>query len=190
MESETAAPGDVLEGFRSYLHLLARLHLDPRLRPKLDPADVVQQTLLEAYRDREQRRGQTRPQTAAWLRQILVRNLANLVRDHSRACRDVNRERSLEASVSDASQRLEAWLAADQSSPSEQADRNEQLLRLAQALETLPEAQREVVLLRHCRGWSLAAISEHTGRSASAVAGLIHRGLKQLREQLGAIDGS
>ena len=80
-------------------------------------------------------------------------------------------------------------LAADQSSPSEQADRNERILRLARALEALPETQREVVLLRHCHGWSLAAISEHTGRSASAVAGQIHRGLKQLREQLGATDG-
>ena len=110
--------------------------------------------------------------------------LANVVRDLGRDRRDVNRERSLEAAAAESSARLEAWLAAEQSSPSQQAERNEQALRLADALTQLPEAQREVVLLRHCHGWSLADISRQLGRSPSAVAGLLHRGLRQLRALL------
>jgi DNA-directed RNA polymerase specialized sigma24 family protein len=48
----------------------------------------------------------------------------------------------------------------------------------------LPEVTREVVMLRHFHGWALADIARHVGRSAPAVAGLLHRGLAQLREQL------
>src|SRR5262249_53309463 len=98
--------------------------------------------------------------------------------------RDLARERSLEAALDASSARLEGWLAADQSSPSQQAQRNEQALALAGALAHLPEAQREALVLQHWHGWTLAQIAEHLGRSKVAVAGLIKRGLQQLRTQL------
>jgi RNA polymerase sigma-70 factor (ECF subfamily) len=171
-----------LERFRSYLHLLARLHLDPRLGRKMDPSDVVQQTLLQAHQARGQFRGRESGELAAWLRQILARNLAHAVRDLGRAKRALQRERSLEAVLENSSARLEAWLAAEQSSPSGQAQRNEHALLLSEALEALPEAQREALVLQHWKGWSLAEIGRHLGRSPEAVAGLIKRGLKQLRK--------
>lgn len=165
-----------LEQFRDYLSLLARLRLPAQIQGKLDPSDVVQQTLLEACQDLDRCQGWNSAQQAAWLRRILLRNLANAVRDLGRARRDVSRECSLEAAA-----QLGAWLAAEESSPSDHAERNEQALRLAQALTALPEAQREAVVLRHLQGWSLADISRQLGRSAAAVAGLLHRGLDQLR---------
>jgi RNA polymerase sigma-70 factor (ECF subfamily) len=174
--------GQAPERFRAYLRLLARLHLDPRLRGKLDPSDVVQQTLVQAYQARDQFRGHSDGELAAWLRQILARNLAMAARDFARGKRDVARERSLEAALAQSSSRLEVWLAADQSSPSAGAVRNEQARRLADALEQLPEAQREALVLQHWHGWSLAQIGEQLGRSPEAVAGLIKRGLKQLRQ--------
>jgi RNA polymerase sigma-70 factor (ECF subfamily) len=64
-----------LEHFRSYLHLLARLQLDPWLRGKLDSSDVVQQTLLKAHANIGQFQGQTEEELAAWLRQILANHL-------------------------------------------------------------------------------------------------------------------
>src|SRR3954470_22167833 len=77
---DESARGQMLELFRDYLRLLARLELDRRLRGKADPSDLVQETFLEAHRDFPQFRGGTEPELAAWLRQILARNLANLVR--------------------------------------------------------------------------------------------------------------
>jgi RNA polymerase sigma-70 factor, ECF subfamily len=173
-----------LDGFRAYLRLLARVQLGPRWQGKLDPSDVVQQALLQAVQGLEQFRGRSDPELAGWLRQILARTLTNAIRDLGREKRDPARERSLEAAVEQSSARLEAWLADGQSSPSERAERNEQLLRLATAIEALPEAQREAVVLHHLQGETLDAVAERLDRSAAAVAGLIKRGLKTLRQQL------
>src|SRR5919197_6686515 len=117
MDHPGGAEGRTLERFRAYLRLLARLHLDPRLRGKLDPSDVVQQTLLQAYQALDQFRGRSEGELAAWLRQILARCLVNAVRDFGRAKRDVGLERSLQAALDASSARLEAWVAAEQSSP-------------------------------------------------------------------------
>ena len=76
------------------------------------------------------------------------------------------------------------WLAADQTSPSQAAERNEELLRLADALAALPEPQREVVVLKHLRGWELQRIAGHIGRTVPAVASLLRRGLEELRHRL------
>jgi RNA polymerase sigma-70 factor (ECF subfamily) len=178
------APEPTLDRFRNYLLVLARTRLETRLQGKLDASDVVQQTLLEAYQGLAQFRGQSIAQQAAWLRQILARNLANAGRDLGRAKRDVGRERSLEAALDESASRLEGWLVADQSSPSQQAVRHERALRLSEVLATLPEAQREAVVLRHLQGLSLAEIGDRLGCKPTAVTGLLHRGLKNLRKQL------
>jgi RNA polymerase sigma-70 factor, ECF subfamily len=182
----TDSEGQILERFRPYLLLLARLQLDPRLRGKLDASDIVQQTFLQAHQALAGFRGSSDAERMAWLRQILARCLGHAVRDHGRDKRDVGQERSLQAAVDDSSLRLEAWLAADQSSPSQRADRNEQVLRLAGALAELPEAQREALVLHYWQDWTVIDIGRHMERSTTAVAGLLKRGLKQLRSLLGA----
>jgi len=184
MAQAAEQPGLALERFRNYLCLLARLQMDQRLQGKLDPSDLVQQTLLRAHQALGQFRGRTPAEQAAWLRQILANTLANAARDFGRAKRNAALERSLEAALDESSARLEAWLAADQSSPSEVAERGEQLLRLADRLARLPELQREILLLRHCEGWSLGEIANHLGRTRASVASLLRRGLKDLRDLL------
>jgi RNA polymerase sigma-70 factor (ECF subfamily) len=177
--------GRALERYRAYLMLLARLHLDDRLRNKLGPSDVVQQTLLKAHQARGQFRGTTEAEWAAWLRRILARTLADAARDLGRDKRDATRERSLDEALDASSAGLHAWVAAEQTSPSGQAIHNEQVLRLAEALADLPDLQREVVVMKHCQGRSLAEIADLLGRTVPSVASLLRRGLQGLRERLG-----
>jgi RNA polymerase sigma-70 factor (ECF subfamily) len=174
------APAEDFERFRSYLRLLAQLDLDPRLQGKLDLSGVVQQTLLEAHQGRGAFGGKDDDALLGWLRQILARNLLDEVRQLKRVKFDATLDRSLDES----SARLEAALAAEQSSPSERASRNEELLRLAAALEKLPADQQAAVVRHHLQGVPLAEVASELGRSKSAIAGLLHRGLTRLRDLL------
>jgi RNA polymerase sigma-70 factor (ECF subfamily) len=185
MTPPTESDGSSLERFREYLHLLARLQLDARFRGKLDVSGVVQQTLLEAHQARERLQDQSDDQKAAWLRKILSNNLADEIRKLRRQKHDVRRECSLEKTLEDSAARLGDWLAAQQSSPSRRAQRQEQTTLLLRVLAELPEAQREAVVRHHLQQQPLSEIAQHLGRSPLAVAGLLHRGLKKLRELLG-----
>jgi RNA polymerase sigma-70 factor (ECF subfamily) len=189
MPKECTIEAQHLEQFRAYLRLVARLHFHPALRAKLDPSDVVQQTLLQAYQALENFRGRSDAELAAWLRQALARNLMHALRDFRRDRRNIDRERSLDAALDASSAHLEQFLAAsDTASPSEHAQFNEEALQLAEALEKLPEAQREALVLRHWHGWSLAEIGAHLGRTPAAVASLIKRGVQGLRLHLDPAD--
>jgi len=188
--SDAAEAGEwPLERYGDYLRLLARLQLDPRLRGKLDASDVVQQTLLQAHEHRDQFRGRSEAEWIGWLRTILANTLAGAVRRFSAEARDLGRELSLEAGLEESSGRMEAWLAADQSSPSERASRSEQLVRLARALACLPPDQQRVVELHHLKGRTVAEIAADLDRSKPAVVGLLFRGLKKLHALLGEPGG-
>jgi RNA polymerase sigma-70 factor (ECF subfamily) len=174
----------LLESYRDYLRLLARLQLNPRLQAKLDASDVVQQVILQAHASRAQFRGRTEAEWLGWLRAILANALAAATRRFSAEARDLGRERSLEAELELSSSRLEGLLAADQSSPSERAVRCEELLRLAHAMNRLPEDQRRVVELHHLKGLPVADVAQRMGRTRPAVVGLLFRGLNKLRQLL------
>jgi len=186
MEPDAAEPDPGLEKFRAYLDLLVRHRLDDRLKGKLDASGVVQQTLYEAHQGWKDFRGTSEAEVAAWLRRILARNLADEVRKLAAGKRDLARERSLEQAVERSSANLAAWLAQQQSSPSQQAVRHEQMLELATALARLSEDQRTAIELHHLEGYSLAEVGHHMQRSKEAVAGLLFRAMKQLRTLLPA----
>jgi RNA polymerase sigma-70 factor (ECF subfamily) len=181
-KSATGHGNEDFQQFRSYLYLLARAHLGPRHGIRLDPSDIVQQSLLDAHQNQDQFRGATDAERMAWLKQILANNLADAVRGLARAKRDVSRERPLDGQVGDSFTRVEGWLAAIQSSPSQRAVRSEELLRLADALTNLLEPQREAIVLHHLQGLALAEVGQKLHKTPAAVAGLLHRGLKRLRE--------
>jgi RNA polymerase sigma-70 factor (ECF subfamily) len=181
---DTDVSGPSLERFRHYLSLLARAQLGAAYRGKLDASDIVQQTLLDAHEKLSQFKGHTTSEMAAWLRQILARNLADVHRDFGREKREIARERSLNVELDQSSARLEQWLEAVQTSPVERVDKNEQLLRLAAALAQLPEPQRTAIELHHLHGFSLTDTAQQLERTEASVAGLLRRGLARLRELL------
>jgi RNA polymerase sigma-70 factor (ECF subfamily) len=172
-----------LERYREYLRLLARLQLDVRLRGKLDPSDVVHDALLKAYQDLDNFQWRSEAELVAWLRTILANTLTDAARKYLTGARDVNREQSLQA-MEESSARLEQFLVAGGPSPVERAERQEELLRLAEALTTLAEDQREAVELKHLGGYKVSEVAERMGRSEGAVLMLLKRGRARLRERL------
>ena len=155
------ALGKVLEAARQYLVSIARQELDPDLRAKNSPSDLVQETFVEAQRDFGQFQGATDAELLAWLRQIVIRTAGHARRDHLDAGkRDLAREQPTETL---------AELADSASTPSAEAMRHEQAARLAAALARLPEDMQHVLLGRHVDGLSHAAIAEQLGRTPAAV---------------------
>jgi RNA polymerase sigma-70 factor (ECF subfamily) len=174
--------GTRLERYRGYLGFLARLHLEPRYRSLIDPSDLVQQTLLSAYQNWDQCRAESEAQRRAWLRAILVHQIADVARQsgHLPMVDHEALSRALEHSAT----RLEAWVQADTPSPSNMAIQHEQSLLLAEAVSSLPPDQQTAIELHHLHGLTVPEICDHMGRSPAAVAGLLRRGLKALRERL------
>ena len=179
------ALGQLLELYRGYLALLARLQIGRRLRGKADPADLVQDTFLAAHEHWERFRGTTEAELLAWLRRILAAKTADLMRSFlGSQRRDVRLERDLAAELDQSSQILDNGLLARQDSPSQQAARREQGVILAVALDRLPEDYREVLILRHLEGLSFPEVGERMGRSADALKKLWTRALDRLRLSL------
>jgi RNA polymerase sigma-70 factor (ECF subfamily) len=178
--AEESVPFEALDArYRGYLLFLAQSHVEPELHARLDVEGVVQQTLLEAWQSAPSRAG-----WSAWLRRLLANNLGDELRKLRADKRDVDRERSLEADLTASSDRLADFLAVDQSSPSARLAREERSLSVATALDRLPVAQRDALILQHWHGWTLAEIGAHMQRTPAAVAGLLKRGLRQLRNEL------
>jgi RNA polymerase sigma-70 factor (ECF subfamily) len=183
---EGAALGRLLEAYRNYLTLLARLQVGRRLQGKVEESDLVQETFLEAHRDFARFRGATEGELMGWLRQILASNLADAVRRyHGTSRRNVRLERDLAAQLDQSSQALDRGLVDRSASPSERAARRERAVLLADALEQLPTAYRQVLILRHLEELSFPDVARRMGRTLDSVKNLWVRALARVRDVLG-----
>ena len=173
------------EQFRNYLLILARTHLHASvlLRRKLDASDIVQDTLLKAHQALSEFRGATEAEFMGWLRTILANQLADAARHFMRRKRDAALEESFRETLNSSSGRM-ARLAGKRTSPSQHVLRGERESLLAEALGRLPEDQATAVSLRYLAEFSVAEIATAMDRTQPAVAGLLRRGLKDLRERL------
>ena len=180
---EQPALEDLLKHYRPYLRIIAAQAIGSAIGRREDGSDLAQQTCMEAVTAFPNFQGTTEPQLSAWLKQILRRNIANLIRDNRAAKRDVRREQAINQKQDSATL---CWYEpeAGDTSPSENILKGEAALNLAAALEELPQDQRVAVAMRYLDGRSLAEIAKELGRTNSAVAGLLHRGLKALRSTL------
>lgn len=179
--------GFQLDRYRPLLRLqIRKLGLSQRLRRRFDSSDLIQETLLRAHLRLADFRGATAAELIAWMQQILANVVADEVRRARAGKRDIAVEQALDEMLTESSLRLEEFLATGVATPLEQAQRSEELLGLAAAIERLPEDQRDVVIHRDLLGTAVAEIAESLGKSPKAVAGLLLRGRRRLRELLGA----
>jgi RNA polymerase sigma-70 factor (ECF subfamily) len=185
-DGDLAALGRLLERYRGYLGLLARVQIGRRLQGKVDAADLVQETFLKAARDFAAFRGHTGDELAGWLREILACSVANLVRRYlGTRRRDQRLERELVDELDRSSRALDGGLLARGSSPSQQAARREQAVLLADALDRLPDDYREVLILRHLEDLSFPDVARRMHRSLDSVKNLWTRALAHLRRAMG-----
>jgi len=173
----------LLELYRPVLRLMADQMVGAGLQRREDASDIVQRTTLEAYAAFEQFQGQSEPEFSAWLKQILRRNVTNLVRDNRAAKRDVRREQYLDAAEGSVSV---TWKqpAGRGTTPSQRVIKAEAALNLAHAIDELPEPQRIAVRMRHLEGLGIDEVAAAMDKTPAAAAGLIRRGLQSLRERL------
>lgn len=178
------ALGELLQSYRPYLALLARLKSDHRLQSKLSNSDLVQDTCLSAHRDFADFRGTTEPELTAWLREIMAHVCANHARDHRRQRRDVRLERQLYTLLDHSSAVLERALANSDSDPDRHILQRERAVILASALDRLPSDYREVLVSRELEGKSLAEIAQQIGKTSNAVQKIWARALIELRRTM------
>ena len=162
------------------------MQIGRRLQGKVDASDIVQETFLEAHRSFGRFRGGSAAEFVGWLRQILAANLTDLLRRYLGAQgRDVPLEREIREAIDQSSVLLDRALVAPQSSPSRQAERREQGVLLADALDQLPNDYREALVLRHLEGLAFPEVARRMGRSQDSVEKLWMRGLARLRQIMG-----
>ncbi|QEH31820.1 ECF RNA polymerase sigma-E factor [Aquisphaera giovannonii] len=181
---DATARGVLLERYRNYLRLMARSISDGPLRARLDPSDIVQEAFLKAHREFDGFAGRTEPELVAWLRQILVRTMADQAKHHRRQGRDPRRQQSLEAALDRSSAAIHRALTAPLTTPSSHLQRRERAVLLADALEKLPPDYREVFILRSLEHIPVEEIAARMGRSANAVYKLWFRAMASLKGEL------
>ncbi|CAN5222798.1 sigma-70 family RNA polymerase sigma factor [soil metagenome] len=178
----TKAIGELLDLPRQYLLLVANRQLGTALQAKLGPSDVVQESLMEAHRDFQQFHGNTEADILAWLRRILLNNIAN-AREHYRFCqkRAIGREVPLDQLSGGAGCET---IASTGPSPSKVAAAGEQNTEIEQAVAQLPVLYQEALRLIHRENCSFEEMGQRMDRSSEAARKLWARAVEQLKLKL------
>jgi len=180
-QGSAEALAELLDAYRAYLLLLAQRELDPAIRAKGGASDLVQQTFLEAVRDFNGFRGETEPELLAWLRRILMHNVASFTRQF----RDTAKRR-LANEVSLTPNTLTGPApAAVTPSPLQEAIDQEQARLVREAVQRLPDDYQRVIHLRYHEGFSFEQIGESLQRTANAARKLWLRAVERLQEEMG-----
>jgi RNA polymerase sigma-70 factor (ECF subfamily) len=171
------------ERYEQMLRIQVRhLHRDPRIRVRTSCSDIVQETLLRAHQNLAQFQGTTEAELIQWLRSILTRVLITKVRENRAQKCDVGRE--IKAAVAQSSVLLENFLHDRHGTPSEEVVRQETRQRILEAVDQLPDDQRDVFILREIGGLKVAEVAVQLNKTRKSVAGLLDRARVRLRELL------
>ena len=189
-DGDSAARDELFERCRNYVSLLARVHIESWLQAKVDPSDLVQQTLLEAYRGLDGFQGQTQGEWLAWLKQILKHNATDYIRRYKgTAKRRIQREVPMEMPRHGSSLfRIDPSAPGD--TPSQLVMQHENEIQLAEAVSRLAEDHQQVILLRNVQRMSFNEVAERMERSRPAVQMLWLRALKNLKDLLEDVEGA
>jgi RNA polymerase sigma-70 factor (ECF subfamily) len=189
-EGDSGAMAALFTRHRDRLERVVSLRLDPRLRGRIDPADVLQETYLEVSRRIGEYAMQPTVSAFVWLRSLATQKLVDLMRHHLGVkARAVGRESSIDnhAAPQASSASLAAELVGRLTSPSLAAIRAETRAQIEEALGRLDEVDREVLTLRHFEMMSNAEAAEALGLTAAAASMRYMRAIRRLKATFDAI---
>jgi RNA polymerase sigma-70 factor (ECF subfamily) len=176
--------GQLLEGCRQYLLLVASRQLDPPLRTKLSASDIVQNTFVDAHRDFQKFDGHDEMELLVWLRQILLNNLHDARRQY---CYSGKRQLSREISISrqdDSGSPVAALDGSDSQSPSWLAMHREEADVMRRTFDQLSEDHRRVIALRNFELLPFSQIAVRMNRSEAAARKLWARAIQALADRV------
>jgi len=179
---DAAAREELFAKCRNYVNLVARAQVESWMRTKVDASDLVQQTLLEAYRGFQQFQGKSEGEWLAWLRQILSHNAQDFIRKLRTEKRGGAREIPLQAGND--SEGFFHDPAASEASPSELFVEREEEIALADAITQLSPDHQEVIILRNLQRLPFEEVAQRMGRSRSAAQMLWMRAIEKLEQLL------
>jgi RNA polymerase sigma-70 factor (subfamily 1) len=184
MTLSTDACNRVLGEYRDYLETLTFIQVDPQLLSKFSISDIIQKTLLEAWKEIAKMEALDDARRKQKLRTMLIHNLLDEIEHWRNRGHDVNREQVPGTAVDESKRRIEGWKIAEETPPLDHMVKMEDKLRLLEALSKIDPRQREALILQKYHGWKLVQIAKYMGCTTGAVAGLHSRGLKELRKLL------
>ncbi len=176
------AVNSLMNRYRNYLRLLVgKCNRDYKhLARRFDSSDVVQNTLLDAFRDIGKFNGQTEAELMAWLRRLVACNLADLVRTHHAEKRDINRQQ-FGRTLSQSSQHLSELANRSHMEVGGAMSKQEAMIMLSDSLARLPDDYREVIVMRHLQRASFEEIAVKMNRTSGAVRMLWTRAIANLK---------
>lgn len=161
----------------------AAARLDPALRARLSPEDILQDVYCRVFQHISAFEQRGADAFLSWLTTILDHSLVDADRTAHRARRNVAREAApLPPAGSFAG--LLTQLYSKSNTPSRILRQEEAIGALLTCLAQLNAAQRQVIELRYFRGLALAETARCTGRSEAGVVALTQRALKSLRKAM------
>lgn len=181
---ERDALGELFTNHQRRLEGLIALRIDPHLRGRIDPADVLQEAWLDVARRFDEWLAKPTMPLFVWLRFLTVQKLAELHRRHGAQQRDVRREVPLHAGPSASTASLAERLAGSFSSPSQGMKRAELVSRVQQALDELDETDREVLVMRHFEELTNNEVAAALGITKAGASNRYVRALRRLRAAL------
>lgn len=177
------ALGQALAACRFYMLMVADREMDQGLRAKAGPSDIVQETFLEAQRAFRQFTGSSEEELMAWLRRILVNNVADFRRRY-RGTDKRNADREIAVDQGPSSYDWRGTFAADELTPSGEFVVQEDLIRLQQAMERLPDDYRLVLQYRYLEGLPFDDVAARIGRTSAATRKLFGRAIERLQNEM------
>ncbi len=181
---EQAATQELLTRYRPRLRRMVVVHQDQRISATVDPSDVVQETLTEAFQRLPEYIREHPVSFYPWLRQIAWQRLVKLHRDHiTRARRSVEREDDVPLPHASALE-LADKLASSRTEPGQRLVRQELRDRVRAALDRLRPQDRTLLVMRYLEHMTLTEITEAQEITASAAKMRHARALQRLEQSL------